>query len=84
MTSPETADPRGSVSAPTMRAEGYESFVVRVLVRRHDGRILNGKLTHVASGQHLHFTAPERLPDLIRRLLAVTDAEPFSPHADHA
>ena len=58
---------------PSMRSETYETFVVRLLVR-NDGDILRGHVTHVSSGQQLHFTEPERVPDLIRRQLATANA----------
>ena len=63
----------GDSVVPSLREERYESFVVRVLVGR-DGDITRGQVTHVASGKQLHFTNPERVPDLIRRQLALASA----------
>ena len=57
----------GGDAGSKMTAERYESFVIRVLVGT-DGGIERGQVTHVATGQRLHFTEPERLPDLIRRM----------------
>jgi hypothetical protein len=79
-----TRSPSGKASAggdrvrPSMRGERYESFVVRVLVRA-TGEMGPGQVTHVASGQRLHFTEPEHLPDLIRRQLAIANAASCPP-----
>lgn len=68
-----TRPPAGKPSAQAdddgrkMAGERYESFVVRVLVGI-DGDIARGQVTHVASGERLHFTQPEHVPDLIRRM----------------
>ena len=71
MTRTPSDDPpgQGGRVVPSLRSEAYETFVVRLLVRS-DGDILRGHVTHVASGQQLHFTEPERVPDLMRRQLA--------------
>jgi hypothetical protein len=64
-----------------MRGERYESFVVRVLVRV-SGQTGPGQVTHVASGQRLHFAEPEQLPELIRRQLALANVTACAPGAD--
>ena len=73
MTRTPSDDPsaHGGRVVPSLRTEAYETFVVRLLVRS-DGDIVRGHVTHVASGQQLHFTEPERIPDLMRRQLATT------------
>jgi hypothetical protein len=60
-----------------MGADHYESFVVRVLVGI-DGDIARGQVTHVGSGERLHFTKPEHVPDLMRRL-AISSAARRGP-----
>jgi hypothetical protein len=70
---------RGDHIGPDMGTEHYESFVVRVLVGI-EGDIARGQITHVASGERLHFSQPEHIPDLIRRL-AVASAARRGPAA---
>lgn len=65
-------------SVPSMRGEDYEAFVVRLLVG-YDGDVVHGQLTHVTSGQQLHFRAPEDLPSLIRRQLAIAHSPRLAP-----
>jgi hypothetical protein len=62
-----------------MGTQHYESFVVRVLVGV-DGDIGRGQITHVATGERLHFAEPEHVPDLIRRL-AIASAARRGPAA---
>ena len=82
-----TRSPSGKASAggdrvrASMRGERYESFVVRVLVR-DSGEMGPGQVTHVASGQRLHFTKPEQVPELIRRQLALADVTACVPGPD--
>jgi hypothetical protein len=82
-----TRSPSGKASAggdrthASMRGERYESFVVRVLVRE-SGETGPGQVTHVASGQRLHFTEPDQLPDLIRRQLALANVSACVPGPD--
>jgi hypothetical protein len=79
--------PSGDLSAGGDRvdralgSEHYESFVIRVLVDV-DGYIARGQLTHVASGQRLQFTEPERVPDLIRRLAVASAAHRGPVHEE--
>jgi len=54
----------------SMSAEGYESFVVRVLVTRETGNIVRGHVTHLTSGQHLSFSQLDTVIGFIRRLAA--------------
>jgi len=68
---------RGDPIGRDMGADHYESFVVRVLVDI-DGDISRGQVTHVASGERLHFAQPEHVPDLIRRL-AIANAARRGP-----
>ena len=44
----------GAPIAPSLRAEAYESFVVRVLVRRATGAIVSGHVIHPGTGQRLN------------------------------
>lgn len=75
MTRPPSGHPSAQADdiGRNMAGERYESFVVRVLVGI-DGDIARGQVTHVASGERLHFTQTEHLPDLIRRLAIASAA----------
>jgi len=53
-----------------MSAEGYESFVVRVLVTRETGNIVSGHVTHLTSGQQISFAKLDSVVAFIRRLAA--------------
>jgi hypothetical protein len=58
--------------AGSMSAEGYESFVVRVLVTRETGTIVSGHVTHLTSGQQISFSKLDSVLAFIRRLAATT------------
>ena len=62
--------PDRDVPLPSMSAEGYESFVVRVLVTRETGAIVSGNVTHLTTGQHLSFSQLDSVLSFIQRSAA--------------
>ncbi len=64
--------PDRELPVPSMSAEGYESFVVRVLVTRDTGNIVSGQVTHLTSGQQINFSKLDSVLAFIRRLAATT------------
>jgi hypothetical protein len=53
-----------------MSAEGYQSFVIRVLVTRETGAIVSGNVTHLTTGQHFNFSSLDSVLGFIQRSAA--------------
>ena len=63
--------PDRDVPLPSMSAEGYESFVIRVLVTRETGAIVSGHVTHLTTGQHFNFSSLDSVLGFIQRSAAM-------------
>jgi hypothetical protein len=78
---PDELAAAGKMPMPSMSAEGYESFLVRVLVTRETGNIISGHVTHLNSGQQLRFSKLDAVLVFISRLAATaTRARPNDGH----
>jgi hypothetical protein len=62
-----TAAPRDAKASPDDGGESgfsdgrYDSFVIRVLSRPRDGRLVSGQVTHIATRRTLHFRDLQRV-----------------------